>query len=299
MFQRRSVTIMRSTLFIIALWLSANITFAQTPAAVLTGRVLDAKTGQTLPFATVYLNNSTRGTTADENGSYRLTNVPLGNAELVGSMLGHATARQALRLGEARTYSIDLRLESSGHDLTAVTVTARRSPAYARQLRTFSRELLGNKPAARQTRILNPDVLSFGEEKGHLRARAAEPLVIENGALGYRLYYNLLHFDFYQGKLLFAGAARFEELSTTDARQRALWQAGRQRVYEGSLQHLMASLLTGTHEQAGYSVYRAPLTGAGNDQILPLVRTTERQYIGPQQAQALFRPGELPFERRL
>lgn len=157
-----------------------------------------------------------------------------------------------------------------------MTVTARRSPAYARQLRTFNRALLGNRPQARQCRITNPNVLSFQEERGHLRARAAEPLVIEKGALGYRLAYNLLLFDLYRSKLLFAGAGRFEELPATDARQRAIWQANRQKVYQGSLQHLLANLLAGTHEQAGYLVYRTPLTGEGNDQILPLVRTTER-----------------------
>ncbi|MFD2569615.1 carboxypeptidase-like regulatory domain-containing protein [Spirosoma soli] len=54
--------------------LSYSLVLAQTPVATLTGRVIDAKTGQALPFATVYINNSSRGTNADENGVYRLTN---------------------------------------------------------------------------------------------------------------------------------------------------------------------------------------------------------------------------------
>ena len=62
----------------------------------------------------------------------------------------------------------------------------------------------------------------------------------------------------------------------------------------------MASLLTGTQERAGYTVYQTPLTGDDNvNQLLPMVRTTERLYLGPDQARSLFRPGELPFERRL
>ena len=275
------------------LWVSAAL--AQTPVASLTGRVLDAQTGQPLPFATVYLNNSSRGTTADSNGVYRLTNVPLGTGELVGSVLGYQAVRQPLRLTDTRLRTVDLRLEPTDQALSTVTVTARRNAAWARQFRTFSRELLGNRPQARQCRITNPDVLRFEEEKGHLRARATEPLVIENGALGYRLHYSLLHFDLYRSKLLFAGTARFEETQSANARQ----QANRQKVYEGSLQHLLANLLAGTHEQAGYLIYRTPLTGESTDQTLPLVRTTERQYVGSQQAQALFRPGELPFERRL
>lgn len=69
---------------LVAWLLPGGVAPAQTPVASLTGRVLDARTGQPLPFATVYLNNSSRGTMADSNGVYRLTSVPLGNAELVG-----------------------------------------------------------------------------------------------------------------------------------------------------------------------------------------------------------------------
>ncbi len=82
---------------LVALLLSGcflGVAFAQTPVTVLTGRVFDARTGQLLPFATVYLNNSSQGTNADQNGLYRLTNVSLGNQELVASGVGYQAARQ-------------------------------------------------------------------------------------------------------------------------------------------------------------------------------------------------------------
>lgn len=280
--------------------LSFAPTYAQTPTVTLTGRIFDAKSGQPLPFATVYINNTARGTTADENGVYRLTNVPLGNQELVASNLGYQPIRELLRLTDIRPRTVDLKLESTGQSLVAVTVTGRHSKVWERQFRQFSRELLGNRPQARQCRITNPNVLSFQDENGHLLASAAEPITIDNEALGYRLHYDLLHFDLYRDRMNFAGTARFDELPTTDARQRARWQAQRQKTYQGSLQHLLANLLAGTHERVGYTVYQSPLTGEKNTpQGLPLVRTTDRQYIGPDQARALFRPGDLPFERRL
>lgn len=76
-------------------WLWAGLAVAQLPTTTLTGRTFDAKTGEPLPFATVYINNSSRGTTADEQGQYRLTNVPLGNHELVGSALGYTAGDPA------------------------------------------------------------------------------------------------------------------------------------------------------------------------------------------------------------
>lgn len=283
-------------------WLLVVRVNAQPPTATLTGTVIDAKTERPLPFASVFLNNSTRGTTADENGNYRLTNIPLGTHEVVASMLGHTTARQTIRLSEARTYTIPLKLESNGTELTAVSVTARRSGLWQRQVKQFTRELLGKQPPARQTRIVNTDALRFNEEKGHLLAQATEPLVIENNALGYRLHYTLLHFDLYRGRMDFAGDCRFEEMTPANVRQQASWQANRLKAYHSSLHHLLASLLTGSHEQEGFTVYQTPLAVDGNQGgtlALPLVRTGERTQLGSTQAMALFQPGQMPFERRL
>src|SRR5919202_202225 len=89
-------------------------------------------------------------------------------------------------------------------------------------------------------------------------------------------------------------------MAATDSRQRVKWQSNRLKAYEGSLRHLMASLLAGTHEQEGYKVYKTPLLvhDGQTDVILPRVRTSDRQAINSQQAATLFRPGELAFERR-
>jgi hypothetical protein len=291
----------RHWIFLLAL-LHASLTLAQTPTATLTGSVRDGRTGQPLPFATVYLNMSTRGTQADSLGRYTLAGVPLGTHELVASSLGYAPARQTLRLSVAREHTVDLRPDPVGSDLAAVTVTARRSGPWLRRFRRFSRELFGDRPFASQTRIMNAEVLSFDEEKGHFRAEASQPLVVENRALGYRIHYTLLHFDLYRGRLVFAGDSRFEELEPRDARQRAAWQANRMKAYRGSLHHLMASLLAGTHEEEGFLVSQSPLLGdgsAGGALPIPLVRTQERRFLSAPQATALFRPGDLPFERRL
>ncbi|MCC5613444.1 carboxypeptidase-like regulatory domain-containing protein, partial [Nostoc sp. CHAB 5834] len=64
----------------------ATLTAAQT--TTLTGVVIDAATGQLMPFANVYLNGSTRGTLTSENGQYKLTGVPLGTVEVVASFVG-------------------------------------------------------------------------------------------------------------------------------------------------------------------------------------------------------------------
>ena len=51
------------------LWLTPVLHLAQQPSATLTGQVTDAKTSNPLPFAGVFLNASTKGTTTDEAGN--------------------------------------------------------------------------------------------------------------------------------------------------------------------------------------------------------------------------------------
>ena len=193
--------------------LLADLAYAQTPVTSLTGRVLDAKTGQTLPLVPVYINNTSRGTTADENGVYQLTNVPLGSQELVASLLGYQTIRQPLRLTDTRPRTIDLTLNPTGQALAAVTVTGRHSKVWERQFRQFSRELLGSRPQARQCRISNPECafLSGGERP----LAAHRPLSRWSSKM--RLWVTgcttiCCILMLYRNRMDFAGTARFEEL---------------------------------------------------------------------------------------
>ncbi|WP_128547603.1 carboxypeptidase-like regulatory domain-containing protein [Larkinella soli] len=272
---------------------------AQTGSVTLTGRVTDAATGKPLPFASVYLNSTTQGTTTNEQGRFRLTGVPLGTVELVASYLGYQPVRQSLRLDNDQTREVNLRLKSTGLTLADVTVTAKKNKSWLRQFREFERQLLGDTPFRSQCGILNPNVLRFTEENHHLKAEAAEPVVVENRALGYRIIYDLQYFDLEKGGVLYyAGATRFEELKPADARQTDRWAANRRRAYLGSLRHLLASLIAGTWEQEGFMVYSVnpafPQVTNGGSLLFDVNR-----HLLPIDPKTLFRPGRLSFERKL
>lgn len=269
--------------------------FAQT--TTLTGRVIDATTGQPLPFATVYIDGTTRGTLTDDAGEYRLAGVPLGSVTVAVSYVGYQTGKLPLRLtGGPRRIPLAIRPDAA--QLQAVTVKGKKPRSWQRQYRQFRAALLGESAFANQCEIANGNLVDFSEKDGHLLATAPEPLVIENKALGYRLHYELLHFDFYRKATYYAGVSRFEELTPESPAQAARWRRARQRAYEGSTQHLLASLLTGTHERAGFLVYQA--TFSVPDDAHRVVLRTERD-LGPRVVgtDTLFRPGELPFEREL
>jgi len=296
---------MRGFGFVITLvvWLLSGLyqdAYAQTPTGTVSGRVTDAATGKPLPFANVYLNASTRGTTTDEQGRYQLSNLPLGTVELVASYVGYETIRRTIRLTNNQPLTVAFDLKSTGQVLSDVTVKARRTDKeWQRQFRRFRQELLG-QPFASQCVIANEYAVRFTEENGHLKATATEPLIIENQALGYRLQYDLIHFDTRQRHVYYGGSSRFEELPATDERQATRYRRNRMRAYEGSLRHLMASLVAGTYEQEGFLVYQEnpnlPLLTINGP--ASLYREVNRHLL-PLKLNELIQPGQLPFERRL
>ncbi|KAA9353514.1 carboxypeptidase-like regulatory domain-containing protein [Larkinella humicola] len=283
----------------LGLFMAYTGVLAQETNTTITGKVTESQTGQPLPFANVYLNNTTQGTTTDEKGRFRLPNVPLGTIELVASYLGYQPARQSVRLENSQPRVINLVLKSTGFTLADVTVKGKRDKTWERHYREFERELLGKTPFRSQCEILNPDVLQFTYQKSILKATAREPLVIENRAFGYRIQYDMQYFEVEtNGAMYFAGATRFEELKPKDTRQADRWRSNRQRAYLGSTRHLMASLVAGTYEKEGFLVYqvnpRYPVQTGG----VSLFQDIERHLL-PVVTDSLIKPGRLSFERKL
>lgn len=267
----------------------------------LSGYVNDAATGSPMPFANVYLNNSTHGTVSDTKGHFVLTNVPLGTVEVVASFVGYQTARQILRITSTQTQPITFRLKPGDQTLAGVTVTAKRNEkVWQRQLLQFKTQLFG-EPFGSQCVLLNPDALHFGEENGHLKAVATEPLHIENQALGYRIWYDLTYFDSEARLVYYGGSARFDVMEAKNKRQEKRFQRNRMRAYLGSSRHLMASLIAGDYERQNFLVYEevdSTLSTHVLSDSVTLQRAIGRQ-LRPIRLPDLIKPGQLPFERVL
>ncbi|NNF57812.1 MAG: carboxypeptidase-like regulatory domain-containing protein [Rhodothermaceae bacterium] len=229
----------------------------------LTGTVT-ADDGEPLPGANVFIARSQRGTVADAQGRYRLAGVPLGAHRLVASFVGFETAGEDLvlrRAGETRT--IDFRLREAAVELGEVTAEAERDDRWRQRYERFQRRFLGETANAAETEILNPFVLDFEERRGTLSASAREPLVIENRALGYRIRYDLTDFEARSDYNFFYGEAFYEELEPTDPTDRARWERNRRAAYRGSFRHLLRSLIAGTADAQGFSLYLLPNQGPG------------------------------------
>ncbi|MFN8305070.1 MAG: DUF5686 and carboxypeptidase regulatory-like domain-containing protein [Saprospiraceae bacterium] len=88
--------------------------------AQLTGKVMD-ENGEPLPFASVYVRNSTTGTTANAAGEYRLPLAP-GEYEIVYQYIGYKQRIERIVI-EKSPLKHDVRLEPSDLQLAEVTIT--------------------------------------------------------------------------------------------------------------------------------------------------------------------------------
>ncbi|MBD2699133.1 carboxypeptidase-like regulatory domain-containing protein [Spirosoma sp. BT702] len=277
---------------------STLLAYGQT--TTLTGHVVDATTGKPMPFANVYVNGTTRGAIADENGFYTLAGIPLGTVEIAASFVGYQPTKNTYRFDNATPQKANFRLKPSEQTLNAVTV--RGNPKrWERHLRQFKKQLFG-EPFGGQCLLVNSEVLNFKEDREHLYATATEPLIIENQAIGYRLIYDLQHFDATGEGVFYAGNARFEELKPENERQANRFRRNQLTAYKGSIRHLMASLTDNSFEQAGFLVYQEDITktmSLERRSITLAAMVNDYKRLIPIKVSTLIQPGRLSTERRL
>ncbi len=224
----------------------------------LSGRVIGGPKQEPLPFASVFLANTTKGTTTDEKGNFTLTNVPDGKYDLTVSFLGYSTLRTTVQTRDTKTYRFHLKpLEVQ---LNAVKVKARRrdDPDRPRQLALFKNYFIGATDNAKQCTLLNPQVLTFRQAGDTLWAEASDLLVIKNEALGYTLNIQLSNFEYNDrtNSVIYDISPVFLPLQPADSVQTNRWIANRKRAYRGSIMHFMRALYKDQLEQEGFLVQR-------------------------------------------
>ncbi len=233
-------------------------------AQTLKGTITDAKTGEAMPFTNVFINNTTIGTTSDENGQYILSSDELpGTFSLVASFVGYETKSTQVSIGPGQTKTVDFVLNPLESLLSEVELKSRRDKPWERNVKRFEKVFLAlpDDPISNQQKILNPWVLEFEKVKpdkgaNYIQATAQEPLIIENSALGYKVEYYLQDYKLYKDKSQYFGLAFFEEIESEDSTETKNYQLQKETSYQGSLKHLMRSLLVQKADEQGFDLYK-------------------------------------------
>jgi hypothetical protein len=218
------------------------------------GQVRDARTQKPLAYASVFLANTTYGTTTDSTGHFTLARVPNGQYELIASYLGYQLYKKTLDAQQATSLVVSLQPTST--QLAEIVVRPRKNrPA---DYQKFLTQFLGSSALSRQCRIENPEevVVLYNADRRELTAVAPRNLRVLNQALGYRItYYNFDFKVFYSSnRCEFVAAPKFEELASEDAKQQQRWYENRRQAYAGSLPHFLRSVRENRLAEEGFLV---------------------------------------------
>ncbi len=226
-------------------------------AQVITGKVQDAKTLEPLPFANVFINNTTMGTTTDTRGEFILKNLSAGSCELIISYVGYESFKSAVTLRPGESVTAEIKLTPSELELNKVEVTATRDLAWEKKIKKFKKIFLGKDKHAEMCTITNPWVIDF-PESGILNkfiAKADEPIEIINTALGYRVMFYLTIFWSDKNGYLISGNVRFEEIPSRNETERIQWEVSRKTAYLHSRHHLFNSMIEQRIRGKGFRLY--------------------------------------------
>src|SRR5690349_15460265 len=127
----------RERIIVLALFAFAFSATAQT--GTIEGRVIDAATLEPLPFANVFINNTTIGISTDVSGNFKLQNVPAGNHEVVFSFVGYGTYQSRYQVNENEVTRVNIRLTPAQQVLDEVAVKSSRDKTWEKQLKRFEK----------------------------------------------------------------------------------------------------------------------------------------------------------------
>ncbi|GAA4030801.1 hypothetical protein GCM10022409_13770 [Hymenobacter glaciei] len=267
----------------------------------ISGQVLDSVTQAPLPFASVYLANTTLGTTTDADGRFRLASVAPGHYDLGVSYVGYHLFSQSVNV--TGPLVINPLVAQAAQQLSEIVV--RPDPNREDDYQRFKELLLGNSTLSRQCRILNPDGVRvrYDPHQNVLTASVPHALEVDNPALGYHLTFYQLDFraefvDQGVGLTLLTQVV-FKNLPGS-IRQQKRWAANRQKAYLGSYQHFLRSIYANRVAAEGFRVQKLrrvpnPRRLAADEALRQLQRQYSTAPLPDSLLQALRQPRELVF----
>jgi hypothetical protein len=245
----------------IALIFLGMLVYDYSAAQVISGKVTDERSGEPMPFANVFINNTTIGSTTDIDGNFRITGSLPQNVEVVASFVGYFTKYRKISLGGRNQVTVNFQLTPKEDQLDEVTLSAKKDKAWERNLRKFERVFLAvpDDPFFKKNEILNPWVIDFEEGKAdglgrYLAASSSEPIRVANKALGYEVNYHLQEYLQTKNGFQYYGLTNFKELGNPEGEQPE-WNDSRNSAYYGSLRHLLQSLVLNEADSQGFEAF--------------------------------------------
>ncbi len=236
-----------------------GLNFGQT----LTGRVLDANTKQPLETVSVYFDNTTIGTTTDEDGNFSIEYTDAIQSMLVISYLGY----ERVFISDYRSLkATTVELKEATNELEEVVIDADDGLTRRQKLRLFRKEFLGSSDLGESCRILNEkDIrLRYNKQQRVLSASSKTPVIIVNKGLQYKISFDIIDFEinfryadpvrdqFTTNSVTYSGTTFYKDLQL---RQKRKIKKSRELAYKGSIQHFIRSLYKENLKDEDYWIF--------------------------------------------
>ncbi len=245
---------MQGKIFFLSFFLFFTL-FSQAQFTII-GRVLNESGTDPVSKASIYINNSTIGAASNEQGEYSMHDIKPGVYEVIVSHVGFEMIVYKIEIKSADVKLI-FKLVPKVKEMRDILVVT--SSQREKWLSILRENFLGLTLAADRSKILNEEDIFFekGQTKNVVKAFSEAPLIVENKELGYRIYFELQEFifDAKEGRTLFFGFSRYEEMGDPDSEPRKKYIRNREKTYKGSTLHFYQSLLSNTIAEQGFSIF--------------------------------------------
>jgi len=246
---------MNKLLFIVLIFYSLGATAQGTYA--INGTVRDEK-GATIPGATVFITNSKYIQSTNGEGKFSFSSLGSGTYQVVVKLIGFEPGVKDITVSN-EPVNIAVVLKESNTILNSVTINSKPDPNREKYLAWFIKDFIGETVNSRQCKLANSDVIRFhfDKDRNDLTATAADFIIIENKALGYKIKYLLHDFeiDFKNSVGFYSGYPSFEDMQGSESEKKR-WEANRKVAYLSSGRHFFRSVMSNTADKEGFIVYK-------------------------------------------
>ncbi len=225
----------------------------------LRGIVENENSDAPIPYAMIFLSNTSNGTLSDSLGNFTLT-IEEGKHELIIKSMGFTTLKYEFDHSDIQKRLYRFKLSTNDLELTEIKVDSKRDRVWYNNLEVFKNYFIGNSTNSLKCKLVNPNILILDDQSvpRTLIAKASQDLIIENPNLGYTIRYQLQTFEYSMAekKFLYVGYSYFTEQDDLSKRKVKQVETNRKRAYEGSSMHLLRAIYNNTVEEEGFLVRR-------------------------------------------
>ena len=208
-----------------------------------------------IPGASVFLSNTSIGTSADGKGNFELS-LPNGKYDLIVSSIGYETYSQTITTSTLNDF-ISIILKPKSEQMETVVIEPFEKDGWEKWGKFFLESFIGTSAYVHQCNLKNSKAIRFRNSKknNELTAMALEPLIIENKALGYRIKYQLetFSYNFKNHYLIYEGFPFFEPMQGGKGKQKR-WEKNRRTVFYGSIMHFMRTVYRNKLSEEGFEI---------------------------------------------